>query len=229
MRTSDLVPVSALAHGYGVKCIVYGPPGQAKTPIVATTTPRPVICLVEPGANSLRDCNHIPAWDAVGNTARVTEFVQWAMSPDAAPFDTLIIDSVSEYAENVLNTLLPKQKDPRKAYGLMNTEVYDNLSKLFYLRGKHVVLICKENESEIDGVFRKQPRFPGNAIYGSVSHLYDGIFYQHTTRIHGVPKPQLAVRTAPTPGIIARARVTLNSTLQELEPPHYGNIFAKLI
>lgn len=230
MKQSDLQPINAFASNHGVKAIVYGPPGQSKTPLIALTTPRPVICLTEPGANSLRDVSHVPAWNAVNAPERVAEFVAWAHTPDAAAFDTIIIDSGSEFAEASLaywRDRMPKNK--LGAYGEMATQVYNEFAKLYYLAGKHVIIICKETENDVDGVMIKRPYFPGQELNVKVPHLYDAVLRQAETNIPGVPQKQLAVRTKGTPGLMARARVSPNSPLMELEPPNYAAIFEKLM
>lgn len=228
MKSTDLQPIGTFARRFGVKAVVYGPPGQGKTPVVATTTPRPVVCLTEPGANSLRDIAHIPAWNAIGDPDKVIEFVKWAHTPDAKNFDTLIFDSGSEFAEALLGRYKEKYTNKLKAYGDMATEVFNEFAKLYYLEAKNVVIICKETEVELDGTYVKRPYFPGQELNVRIPHLYDAILRQATTSIPGVPTPQLAVRTKGTVGISARARLPEGSTLQELEFPNYSAIFDKL-
>lgn len=100
MQMSQLKPASQLARRYGVKSVVFGSPGSGKTPLI-NTAPRPVLLVTEPGMLSMRGSN-VPAWEAY-SPALITEFFEWFMkSREAANFDTLGIDSISNIAEIIL-------------------------------------------------------------------------------------------------------------------------------
>lgn len=220
---SQLVAASTLAQRFGVKSLAYGPPGTGKTPIVKTA-PRPVMCVVEPGMLSMRDATNIPAWEAY-TTARVTEFFEWLFkSPEARNFDTVCVDSVSQLAEMKLAEELPKQKDPRRAYGLMSTWVMDIASGLYYLPNKHVYLIAKQGTFDEAGTNSKRPYFPGQDLNVRVPHLYDEILYIAEAAVMGLPMPTIAIRTKSTFGILARDR---SGKLAELEPPNLTTLFQK--
>jgi hypothetical protein len=53
MDIRSLRPARDFAVQYGVKAIVYGPPGSGKTPVI-NTAPRPVMLVCEPGLLSMR-------------------------------------------------------------------------------------------------------------------------------------------------------------------------------
>jgi len=56
MDIRDLKAASEHAQNFGCKCIIYGPSGSAKTPLV-NTAPRPVLLSIEPGLLSMKGSN----------------------------------------------------------------------------------------------------------------------------------------------------------------------------
>ena len=142
MNINNLVPVSRLAANYGVKMVTYGGPGVGKTPVVATA-PRPILLVHEPGMLSMRTFTQIPAFEAF-TMERTDEFYEWFLkSSEAKAFDTLAVDSISEFAEISLKHELKRSKDGRKVYGEMSRAVMQRMSELYHLRGKHIYLIAK--------------------------------------------------------------------------------------
>lgn len=223
MQMSNLKPASELAQRFGVKALAYGPPGTGKTPLIKTA-PRPVLCVVEPGMLSMRDATNIPAWDAY-TPERIDEFFKWLFeSREAANFDTVGIDSVSQLAEIILTQELNRNKDGRKAYGEMSRRVMDIINKLYYLPQKHIYLIAKQVTADENGVAMKRPYFPGQDLNVKVPHLYDEILHIAEANIPGMAKPVVAIRALPTFGIMARDR---SGRLAELEPPNLGEVFKK--
>lgn len=235
MRQKDLKPVSSLVQRYGVKAILYGQPGTGKTPMVSTA-PRPVLLITEPGLLSIRQ-SQIQAWEAF-TPQKIDEFFEWFInSREAANFDTLAIDSGSQHAEIILTQELKTNKDGRKAYGEMSRKVMEWYDKLFFYPQKHIVLICKQQRAEVgkqvvqvggaftvEMTYQAQPYFPGQDLNIKVPHRYDEILYVAEAQVPGQPKPVTAIRTKGTTEILARDR---SGNLDELEPPHLGNLFAK--
>lgn len=233
MNQKDLKPAGTLALKFGVKAILYGPPGEGKTPMI-NTAPRPVLLATEPGLLSMRNSN-VPTWDAY-TESRIDEFFKWfTTSNEAKNFDTLAMDSGSQYAEIVLAN--QTAKDGRKQYGDMSKTCMEWFDKLFYMPQKHIVLICKAMNAEVgsnvikqDGafvvetVYQKQPFFPGNDLRIKVPHRYDEILYVGKARVPGQGTEVTAIRTKGTEQIMARDR---SGQLAELEPPDLSAIFNK--
>lgn len=223
MNINNLKPVSECSANLGVKSIIYGEAGTGKTPLSATC-PNPVMCATESGLLSLRNVNNLPTWEAY-DANKVDEFFKWFLSSkEASNFDTLVIDSLSQLAEIYLKDELARNKDGRMAYGKMADKVMDLLYSLYYKPNLHLYIICKMGTFDDNGTHTKRPYFPGQELNVKVKHLMDEIFYISETNIPGVPKPQLAIRTKSTYGILARDR---SGKLNELEPPNMANIFNK--
>lgn len=225
MQASQLKPASQLAQRYGAKCVAYGPPGAGKTPLMKTA-PRPVLCVTEPGMLSMRDAHDIPAWEAY-TPAAIAEFFKWAKeSNEARNFDTICVDSASQMAEIILKEELLRNKDGRKAYGEMARKVMDYLNDLYYMPQKHVYLIAKQGNFDEGGVQVTKPYFPGQDLNVRVPHMFDEILHIALVNIPAQPKPVTGIRSTPTFNIMARDR---SGNLAEIEPPHLGNLFNKIM
>lgn len=220
MNISDLKPAKEFALKFGAKCIIYGPPGSAKTPII-NTCPRPVLLAVEPGLLSMRS-SMVPTWVAP-TKARIDEFFKWfELSAETKNFDTLAVDSVSQMCNIALDE--SKAKHGLAQYGEMADYVMPYLQRLYYMKEKHMYLIAKE-ELTSDG--KRRPAFPGQQLNGSsgVSHLYDCIL-----RLAKVPIPNvgetLAFQCNGTVDIIARNRT---GALADFEPPDFNALVQKVM
>ena len=235
MQMSQLKPASQLARRYGVKATIFGGPGSGKTPLM-NTAPRPVLLVTEPGMLSMRTSN-IPAWEAY-TPPLVTEFFDWFMkSREAANFDTLAIDSISNIAEIILIEELAKVKHGMKAYGNMSERTMKICNDLYYMPQKHIAMIAKQalvengrqtilqgGEVIYEPIMQKRPFFPGKDLNVKVPHLFDNVMHLGEVVMPGMPKPVRALRTKEIPEVFARDRL---GNLGELEPPDLSALFAK--
>lgn len=235
MNANQLVPAGQLANTFGVKALVYGDPGTGKTPII-NTAPRPVLCATEPGLRSMTGSN-VPTWEAY-TAARAHEFFDWLFqSNEAAYFDTVCIDSVSQFAEAQLTLELSRNAHGKKAFGEMATAVHKQLSGIYYMKNKHVYLIAKKSNYEQTTVSAPaypgavpmqnttryaRPYFPGQDLNIKVPHLYDEILHAEKVQHNGQTYP--AFRTRGNDLCLARDR---SGKLAEFEQMHLGNLFAK--
>lgn len=180
MDQSQFRPAREFALNFGMKAVLYGPPGSGKTPIAATTSPRPLLVLSEPGALTLRKCN-VPTVDCF-TSARIKEFYAWAKgSNETKNFDTFVFDSWSQQAEIIVKDKLGgnskggNKVDGRLAYGEMSAEMLDYLLQMFFMPRKHIVGICKMQTIDQNGFGYCKPYFPGKELNVRVPHLFDMI------------------------------------------------------
>lgn len=225
----DFKPVSDFALQLGCKIVLYGLAGSGKTPLAALTSPRPLILLTEPGALTLRGCN-VPAFAAM-NPKAIDEFFDWLKgSKEASNYDTIIVDSATQMAEVYLNAELKKTTSGGnaahglKAHGDMATKTMEHLSTLFFMPKKHVILIAKRVVDEDMGVQMAKPWFPGQKLNVQVPHLFDGIF--QLGRFPNVNPNAPMLQCTESFDAIARDR---SGRLAQYEPPHFGNLFAKMM
>ena len=140
-------PIENLLEANGIKCVVYGGAGVGKTRLTLTC-PRPLYVSAEQGGLSLRGSN-VPSVK-IDTLPQLIEVRDWAAgSKEAAGFDTLVIDSMSEVAEQVLRVAKSNTKDGRKAhndaYELVVAQVFNSFRDL---PRKHVLMIAKERYDE---------------------------------------------------------------------------------
>lgn len=229
MDIRDLKAAGEHAQNFGVKCIVYGPAGTGKTPIL-NTAPRPVLLATEAGLLSMRGST-IPTYEAY-TSQRVDEFFKWFFnSTETKNFDTLGIDSGSQIADIYLNAALQgtskqgNKKHGMAAYGEMATNTMEHLRTLYYTRYKHVYMICKEQIIDIDYQSMKRPYFPGQVLPIDVPHLYDFIIrLAKTNTIPGMVGEHLAFQCVGNMNVLARNRT---GNLNEYEPPNFSALVEK--
>jgi hypothetical protein len=217
MDMRDLKPAKDFANQFGVKSIIYGPPGSAKTPLI-NTCPRPVLLACEPGLLSLRGSN-IPTYQAFTIDA-IDQFFKWFFnSSETKNFDTLAIDSTSQMADTYLLQALKDNKHGLKAYGEMATQTMAHLRTLYYTREKHCYLVAKE--TTVDGT--KRPYWAGQQLNVDIPHLYDLILH---LGIHNVPG-QGQVRSFQCNGSIDVLSRDRTGMLADYEEPHFGKLIQK--
>jgi len=230
MNEKDLKPSGECAKVLGCKVVLYGKPGSGKTPLAATTSPRPLLLACEPGMLTLRGTN-IPTFEAY-DVNRIKEFFAWFFSgsKEVDNYDTLIWDSATQGAEIYLDAALRKGSSSgnkahgQAAYGDMAFAMNDHLAKLYFMPRKHIVLITKRAVMEDMGVQMAKPIFPGNDLNTKVPHLYDGVF--QLGRFPNVNPNAPMLQCTESFDAIARDR---SGRLAQYEPPHFGNLFAKMM
>lgn len=228
MDIRDLKAAGEHANNFGVKAIIYGPAGSAKTPIL-NTAPRPVLLATEAGLIGMKGST-IPTYEAY-TSQRVDEFFKWFFnSTETKAFDTLGIDSGSQVADIYLNAALSgtskqgNKKHGMAAYGEMATNTMEHLRTLFYTKQKHVYMICKEQIADVDYQSLRRPYFPGQQLPVDVPHLYDFILRLAKTNVPGMNGEQLAFQCNGAMNIMARNRT---GNLNDFEEPHFGKLVIK--
>lgn len=230
MNEADLRPARDFALQFGVKSVVYGKPGSAKTPVTVNTSPRPVLLASEPGMLTLKK-SVCPTWPAF-TPAKVDEFMLWfTSSHEAKNYDTLVWDSTSQSAEAYVaaelgtSTKGGNEQHGQRAYGKMSRWMMEHLMKLYFMPQKHIVLITKLNAAEINGAIYHRPYFPGKELNVRVPHLFDLVTVLGDWNIPGVlPSPTKAFRCREAFDYMARDR---SGNLQEYEPPVMSQLFKK--
>lgn len=224
MQAKDLKPLGTFARFYGVKCISYGAGGSGKSP-VSNTAPRPVYLAIEPGLLSMRSST-IPAWEGT-TLEKINEFLTWLFnSKEANNYDTVIIDSLSEWAELLLAKYMRLNSHGLKAYGDTAEAFLRDAMRLYFMPQKHMYLIAKETTIKQDGVEKRRPYYPGKEIYKEMDHKFDEILNLGLHTIPGVVDQQKAFCTGETYDIHARDR---SGKLDLYEPPDLTYIFNKIM
>ena len=154
-----------------IKALVYGQAGAGKTSLIPTM-PKPVILSAEGGLLSIAGSS-IPFIE-VANMDALREAYSWlAGSDEAKAFDSVALDSISEIAEVCLGQEKKASKDPRAAYGEMQTTMAEVI-RAFRDLPKHVLMTAKLEKSQDEtGRMLYSPSMPGNKTGQSLPYFFD--------------------------------------------------------
>jgi phage nucleotide-binding protein len=154
-----------------VKVLVYGQAGAGKTSLIPTM-PNPVILSAEAGLLSIRDSN-LPFIEIDGmDTLR--EAYKWLTGSDEAKgFESIALDSISEMGEVCLAAEKAKSKDPRQAYGEMQTTMAE-VVRSFRDLPRHVLFTAKLDKTQDEmGRMLYSPSMPGNKTGQALPYFFD--------------------------------------------------------
>ena len=160
--------------GNGVKLLVYGQAGAGKTSLIPTL-PNPIVLSAEGGLLSIQDAE-LP-YIEITTMAELQEAYKWlAESAEAAQFESVGIDSISEIAEVCLNYEKKVNKDPRAAYGAMQEQMADIIRVFRDLPAKHVYMSAKLEKTQDEmGRILYAPSMPGNKTGQSLPYFFDEV------------------------------------------------------
>ena len=160
--------------GNGVKLLVYGQAGAGKTSLIPTL-PSPIVLSAEGGLLSIQDAE-LP-YIEITTMAELQEAYKWlAESAEAAQFESVAIDSISEIAEVCLNYEKKINKDPRAAYCAMQEQMADIIRAFRDLPAKHVYMSAKLEKTQDEmGRILYAPSMPGNKTGQSLPYFFDEV------------------------------------------------------
>ena len=158
----------------GVKLLVYGQAGSGKTTLISTL-PNPIVLSAEGGLLSIQDAD-LPFIE-VNSMDDLREAYEWAKgSEEAAHFESVALDSISEVAEVVLQYELKRNKDGRAAYGELNTTMQELIRSFRDLPGKHVYMSAKLEKSQDEmGKLLFNPSMPGKSLTQGLPYFFDEV------------------------------------------------------
>ena len=151
--------------------LVYGQAGAGKTSLIPTL-PTPVVISSEGGLLSIAG-SAIP-YVEVSSMDELRDAYQWLLSSDESKqFESVAIDSISEVAEVCLGTEKKSNKDPRAAYGEMQTTMAEVI-RSFRDLPRHVLMTAKLEKSQDEmGRMLYAPSMPGNKTGQALPYFFD--------------------------------------------------------
>ena len=154
-----------------LKLLVYGQAGAGKTSLIPTL-PKPIILSAEGGLLSISQ-HDIPFIEVTSMDA-LREAYSWLLDSDEAKqFDSVALDSISEIAEVCFSKEKSIAKDPRQAYGEMQTTMAE-LIRSFRDLPKHVMMTAKLEKAQDEmGRMMYSPSMPGNKTGQSLPYFFD--------------------------------------------------------
>ena len=228
-----------LAVTSGIKVMVYARSGIGKTMLCATA-PGPIVLSAESGLLSLSRKNIIRQFGAdtpgitynlpvlkVETVADLTEYHKWfTSSAEAAQFETICIDSLTEIAEVILANAKPQVKDARQAYGEMLDKTMMTLRSFRDLSHKNVYFSAKEEfvKNEVTGVRTYQPMMPGQKLGPASPYIVDEVFNLNIGRTTDGTEYRYLL-TQPNMQYDAKDR---SGALDIMEMPNLTHIFNKI-
>lgn len=207
----------------GVKLLCYGAAGAGKTSLIRTL-PNPVVFSAEGGLLSIQDAD-IP-YIEVNSMDALREAYEWVSgSAEAAQFESVALDSISEVAEVVLAYELKKNKDGRAAYGELNTTMQELIRSFRDLPGKHVYMSAKLEKSQDEmGKMLYNPGMPGKSLTQGLPYFFDEVLALRVERdAEGITQRALM---CDSDGVwLAKDR---SGKLEAWEAPDLGAIIGKM-
>jgi phage nucleotide-binding protein len=207
----------------GVKLLVYGQAGAGKTTLIKTL-PDPIILSAEGGLLSIRDAD-LP-YIEISDMDTLKEAYTWLTSADEAKrYQSVVLDSISEIAEVVLNAEKKASKDPRQAYGAMQEQMTEIIRAFRDLPGKHVYFSAKLEKTQDElGRVLYAPSMPGTKAGQALPYFFDEVLALRVERdAEGVTQRGLM---CDSDGLwLAKDR---SGKLEMWEAPDLGAIIAKI-
>jgi hypothetical protein len=210
-----------------VKFTVYGQAGVGKT-VLCSTAPNPIILSAEAGLLSLAD-QDIPVLE-IRNLTELREAYTYISESDS--YDTICLDSISDIAEQILDTKLGdlqrkaeeegKGVDPRQGYGKMAMEM-TQLTKAFRSLDRHIVFTAKQGmvQDNIANTLRFGPMLPGQAYTQNFPYYVDILCCMRVTK-----EGERYLQTQPDFQYMAKDR---SGKLDKAERPDLTAIFEKVM
>jgi hypothetical protein len=169
-----LVSTRDSAHLSGLKFLIHAPSGAGKTTLSSTTGESTIIISAESGLLSLSGFD-IPAIEVKTLEELYEAYAFVADSEQGQQFSWVVLDSISEIAEVVLNAEKKTARDPRQAYGALAEKMTDLIRAFRDLPGRNVVFLCKQEKikDEQSGAILYAPSMPGNMLKQGIAYFFD--------------------------------------------------------
>jgi energy-coupling factor transporter ATP-binding protein EcfA2 len=160
-----------------VKVLVFGPSGVGKTTLIKTL-PNPLIITSEKKLLALKDEKiRTIVIDDHHDLERVYTMIM--EDPKFKPFETIVLDSVSDIAETLLDHFREHPVDgnphPQAPYGSMLDVLIPLIKKFRDIPDKHVYFIAKAKyvQDQNTGITMWMPSCPGQKLGPELPYLFD--------------------------------------------------------
>lgn len=210
------------AAQHGIKCLIYGQSGAGKTRLSATLKGRTIILSAEAGLLSLRE------FDIPSVTITTMDELEeaYAYLAESSEYDNIVLDSLSEIAEQVLEHEKRTCKDGRMAYAQLGEKVVQLVKAFRDLPGKNVVCIAKVERAKDDmtGAMLYSPSFPGSKLAANLPYYFDEVWALRVEK-DADGNPLRVLQTAADNQWTAKDR---SGALDQYEDADLGAVFDKI-
>jgi phage nucleotide-binding protein len=208
----------------GIKILAYGAAGSGKTMLIKTL-PDPIILSAEGGLLTLADEN-IPFME-IGSMDELKEAYAWLTEDkDAKQFKSVALDSITEIAEVCLANEKKINKDPRAAYGEMQTTMSEVIRLFRDLKGKNVYMTAQLSKTTDEmGRVLYGPSMPGQKAGQSLPYAFDIVAAMRVEKDEdGVNQRALMMESDG----LWQAKHRMGAKLEAWEAPDLGEIINKI-
>lgn len=173
----------------GLKALVHAPAGTGKTVFTATANAPTLIISAESGLLSLAQDKEklrgngspdfAPEYCEVVEVKNLFELTEvWEHLAAGTKYDWIALDSITEIAETVLAAELKENKDPRAAYGNLQSRMLTILKNFRDLPKYNVIMTCKQEikVDETSNVTMYKPMMPGTKLAQQIPYLFDEVW-----------------------------------------------------
>lgn len=201
-----IVSIQEAIKDNGLKALIHGPAGSGKTVLCATAKAKTLIISAESGLLSLgQDKQKLiedgsPDFDpgfcevvevsTLSDLSDVYDHLCKDHTEDIDGVEVIVhkealtdyvwvcLDSITEIAETVLVNELSISKDPRKAYGNLQSKMLQILKSFRDMPQYHVLMTCKQERKADDtsGVIMYLPMMPGAKLTQQIPYLFDEVW-----------------------------------------------------
>jgi phage nucleotide-binding protein len=204
--------------------LIYGDPGVGKTTLAAGA-PKPILVDIERGGKVLLRDPHLRDIPTIEpDTFVEVEELFWAAKKGELPYDTFILDSLSEFQRRHLDELLIKaakdQKRPNREYLAeqqdyrLSTEMMRRLVLMFRDLPQNLVVIAHaiEEKDDYDGKMTTRPSVTPK-LAGTVIGMMDVVVYLEAD-FDRDGKFKNKAYVSPTKKIQAKNRLGMSGTIE---------------
>ena len=168
--------IGQIAQDSGVKAILHGPSGAGKTFSIATI-PDPASTIVlsaEAGLLSIKEAASDVDATVITSVDDLRAAYTFIAGDTGTKYKTIVLDSLSEIAQQVLAAEMYKSIDGRMAYGETNNAVIKLVKAFRDLYGRNVILICQQEKvQDAEGRIFYGPSMPGKTLANALPYLAD--------------------------------------------------------
>lgn len=213
-----------------INLMIYGHSGVGKTHLISTLD-KPFVIDTERGLLTLSgDIGNDISYAEIFNTKDLEEVYKYfAHDESARAHRTIVIDSLTELGELILEPLKRVSKDPRQAYGAMQDEI-NGILRMFRDLPYNICYIAQTDMiKDESGALLYSPALPGDKLKQKLPHKFDEVL---AFRIHkktdekGVITKTRYIQTESDGQWLAKDR---SRNLSNFEKPNLQNIINKCL
>ena len=217
-------PKELVSNQY-VNAVIYGPSGIGKS-FCIPTAPKPLILSSEEGLLSIQDADiDVIEIKSIHDIDEVLKWLHQKCKEGKCEYETIVLDSISELAQQMLHEYKKDERDPRRAYMTLAETL---LEKVRFLKAMpaHIVFIAKQSiiVDEYTGKTFYGPLLPGRVLPIELPYQVDEVLAMRFVKHNG--KDYRVFQTQPDIQYSAKDR---SGKLKQYERPHLGQLFNKIL